>query len=94
MSDDRLRYIEVIGGGPGSAGEDRKEAQRAAFQAARRRAEVLAEEAGLRLTGVQQIAEIPEDGEPGRLDRVRFRVRFSIEPAQSTSGRAGFQATD
>ncbi len=92
MSDERLRYIEVIGGGPGSAGEAREGARRAAFQAARRSAEVLAEEAGLRLTGVQQIAEIPEDGEPGGLERVRLRVRFGIEPAQSAAGRAGFQA--
>lgn len=92
MSDDRLRYIEVTGGGPCTAGEDREETQRAAFQAARRSAEVLAEEAGLRLTGVQQIAEIPEEGEPGGPDRVRYRVRFGIEPVQSASGRAGFQA--
>jgi hypothetical protein len=94
MSDDRLRYIEVIGGGPGTAGEGREGAQRAAFQAARRSAEVLAEEAGLRLTGVQQIAEIPEDGETGGPDRVRLRARFGIEPAQSTGGRAGFRATE
>lgn len=94
MSDDRLRYIEVVGGGPGSAGEDREEAPRAAFQAARRRAEVLAEEAGLRLTGVQQIAEAPEDGEPGGPDQVRLRVRFGIEPAQSLGGLAGFRAAD
>ena len=91
MSDDRLRYIEVIGGGPGAAGEGH-EAQRAAFQAARRSAEVLAEEAGLRLTGVQQIAELPE--EEVRSDRLRLRVRFGIEPAQSRSGLAGFQAAD
>jgi hypothetical protein len=94
MSDDRLRYIEVIGGGPGTAGEGREETQRAAFQAARRSAEVLAEEAGLRLTTVQQIAQVPDDGETGGPDRVRLRVRFGIEPAQSMSGRAGFQATD
>lgn len=94
MSDDRLRYIEVLGGGPGSAGEDREEAQRAAFQAARRSAEALAEEAGLRLTGVQQIAEVPEDGDPGGPKRVLLRVRFGIEPAQNMGGRAGFQATD
>lgn len=94
MSDDRLRYVEVIGGGPGAAGEGREEAQRAAFQAARRSAEVLAEEAGLRLTGVQQIAELPEDGEPGRPDRLRLRVRFGVEPAQSRSGLAGFQAAE
>lgn len=91
MSDERLRYIEVLGAGPGSAEEDREEAQRAAFRAARRSAEALAEEAGLRLTGVQQIAEVPEDGAP---DRRRLRVRFGIEPAQSTGGRAGFRAID
>lgn len=94
MSDDRLRYIEVVGGGPGSAREDFEGALQAVFQAARRRAEMLAEEAGLRLTGVQQIAEIPEDGEHGGSDRVRLRVRFGVEPAQSLGGRAGFQATD
>ena len=94
MSDDRLRYIEVLGTGPGLAEEDREEAQRAAFKAARRRAEVLADEAGLRLTGVQQIAEVPDDGAPDGTDRVRLRVRFGIEPAQHTGGRAGFRATD
>lgn len=92
MSDDRLRYIEVIGAEPGAAGEGREEAQRAAFQAARRSAEVLADEAGLRLTGVQQVAEVPEDEDPGGPGRVRLRVRFGIEPAQSVGGRAGFQA--
>lgn len=92
MSDDRLRYIEVIGGDPGTAGEGREAAQRAAFQAARRSAEVLADEAGLRLTGVQQVAEVPEDEDPGGPGRVRLRVRFGIEPAQSVGGRAGFQA--
>ena len=94
MSEDRLRYIEVIGKDPATPGEGREEAQRAALQAARRSAEVLAEEAGLRLTGVQHIAEIPEDGDPGGTDRVRYRVRFGIEPARSASGRAGFQATE
>lgn len=94
MSEDRLRYIEVIGEGPGTAGEDREEAQRTAFQAARRSAEVLAEEAGLRLTGVQQIAEISEDGESGGRNSARYRVRFGIEPARSSSGRAGFLATE
>jgi hypothetical protein len=94
MSEDRLRYIEVTGGGPGTAGEGREEAQRAALQAARRSAEVLADEAGLRLTVVQQIAEVPDGGETGGPDRVRLRVRFGIEPAQNMSGRAGFQATD
>ena len=91
MSDDRLRYIEVIGRGPDTAGED---AQRSAFQAARRNAEVLAEEAGLRLTGVQQIGEIPREGDPGGSERVRLRVRFGVEPAQSRGGRAGFQAAE
>ena len=91
MSDDRLRYIEVMGGGPGAAGEGREEAQRAAFQAARRSAEVLAEEAGLRLTGVQQVAELPEEDQQ---DRLRLRVRFGVEPAENRSGRAGFQAAD
>jgi uncharacterized protein YggE len=84
----------VMGGDPGSPGEGREEAQRAAFQAARRSAEVLAEEAGLRLTGVQQVAEVPEDECPGEPGRVRLRVRFGIEPAQTTSGRAGFLAAD
>src|SRR5262245_5632483 len=36
MSEDRLRYIEVVGEGPSGPGEDLEEAQRAAFQAARR----------------------------------------------------------
>jgi hypothetical protein len=94
MSEDRLRYIEVIGKDAATPGEGREEAQRTAFQAARRSAEVLAEEAGLRLTGVQHIAEIPEDGDSGGTDRVRYRVRFGIEPARSASGRAGFQATE
>jgi len=94
MSDDRLRYIEVVGEEPGAAGEGREDAQRSAFQAARRGAEVLAEEAGLRLTGVQQIAEIPQEGDAGESDRVRLRVRFGIEPAHSTGGRAGFRAAD
>lgn len=96
MSEDRLKYIEVIGDGPSaSAGsEEREEAQRAAFQTARRRAEALAQEAGVRLTGVQQVAEIFEDGGLGRTDRVRFRVRFGIEPAETAGGRAGFRATD
>lgn len=96
MSEDRLKYIEVIGDGPSAnaAGEEREEAQRAAFQTARRRAEALAEEAGVRLTGVLQVAEIWEDGGLGRTDRVRFRVRFGIEPAEVTGGRAGFRATD
>ena len=89
-----MRFIEVIGEVPGTAGEDRETAQRAAFQAARRSAELLADEAGLRLTGVQQIAEIPEDEDPGGPGRVRLRVRFGIEPAQSVGGRAGFQATE
>ena len=94
MSDDRLRYIEVVGERAGSTGEDLEAALQAVFQAARRRAEMLAGEAGLRLTGVQQIAEIPEDGEHGGPDRVRLRVRFGIEPAQHIGGRAGFKAAD
>lgn len=96
MSEDRLKYIEVIGDGPSAsaAGEEREEAQRAAFQTARRRAEALAGEAGVRLTGVLQIAEIWEDGGLGRTDRVRYRVRFGIEPAENVGGRAGFRATD
>ncbi|HYU32538.1 MAG TPA: SIMPL domain-containing protein [Thermoanaerobaculia bacterium] len=94
MSDDRLKYIEVIGDGASGAGEDRAETLRAAFQAARRNAEVLAEEAGVRITGVQQIAEVASDGEPGTRDRARYRVRFGIEPAVSASGRAGFQASE
>lgn len=96
MSEDRLKYIEVIGEAPFASGtsEEREEAQRAAFQAARRRAETLAEEAGVRLTSLLQIAEAVADGDFGRSDRVRFRVRFGIEPAQSTSGRAGFRDAD
>jgi uncharacterized protein YggE len=90
MSDDRLRYIEVIGQGPEAAGEGREEAQRAAFQAARRSAEALAAEAELHITGVQQIAEIHEDEDAARPDRVRYRVRFGVEPAQNASKRAGF----
>jgi uncharacterized protein YggE len=94
MSEDRLRFIEVIGADPATASTGREESQRAAFQAARRSAEVLAEEAGLRLTGVQQIAETSEDGDPAGPSRVRLRVRFGIEPARSMGGRAGFQATE
>ena len=94
MSEDRLRYIEVVGGGTGAAGEGREETQRAAFQAARRSAEVLADEAGLRLTVVQQIAEVPDDVETDGPNRVRLRVRFGIEPAQSMGGQAGFRAAD
>lgn len=96
MSEDRLRYIEVIAEEPrtAGAGEDSAEAQRAAFQAARRSAEVLAEEAGLRLTSVQQIVEISEDQEPGGPRRIRYRVRFGTEATQSAGGRAGFQAAD
>jgi hypothetical protein len=76
MSEDRLKYIEVIGEGPSAnaAGEE--------------------EEAEVRLTGVLQVAEIWEDGGLGRADRVRFRVRFGIEPAEVTGGRAGFRTTD
>lgn len=94
MSDERLRYIEVIGQGPDAAGEDREEAQRAAFQAARRSAETLAAEADLRITGVQQIAELHEEGDSGRPDRARYRVRFGIEPAKSASSRAGFYTSE
>jgi len=94
MSDDRLKYIEVIGDAGSRAGEDRAEMLRAAFQAARRSAEVLAEEAGARITGVQQIAELAPEDDPGTPDRMRYRVRFGIEPAVSASGRAGFQASE
>ncbi|HKH49422.1 MAG TPA: hypothetical protein VKM72_32540 [Thermoanaerobaculia bacterium] len=94
MSDERLRYIEVIGQGPDAAGEGREEAQRAAFQAARRSAETLAVEADLRITGVQQIAELHEEGEAGGPERVRYRVRFGIEPAKSASSRAGFYTSE
>lgn len=94
MSDERLRYIEVIGQGPDAAGEDREEAQRAAFQAARRSAEALAAEADLRITGIQQIAELPEEGEAGKAERLRYRVRFGIEPAKSASSRAGFYTSE
>ena len=93
MSEERLRYIEVVGEGPSGSGEDLEEAQRAAFQAARRSAETLAEVADLRITGVQSIAQIADGEEPARLDRVRFRVRFGVEPAKSSSSRAGFLAT-
>jgi hypothetical protein len=89
MSDDRLRYIEVIGQAPNTAG-DREEAQRAAFHAAQRSAEALAEAAGVRITGLQQIAELAEEGETGRPDRLRCRVRFGIEVLKSTDNRAGF----
>jgi uncharacterized protein YggE len=95
MSEDRLRYIEVIAEEPFTADAgDSAEAQRAAFQAARRSAEVLAEEAGLRLTSVQQIVEISEDKEPGGPNRVRYRVRFGTEATKSAGGRAGFQAAE
>jgi len=93
MSEDRLRYIDVIGDAPNGSGADAEEAQRAAFQAARRSAETLAEEAGVRITGVQSIAQLAENEEPGSLDRIRYRIRFGIEPAKSSSGRAGFLAT-
>jgi hypothetical protein len=96
MSEDRLKYIEIIGEAPSASaiGEEREEAQRAAFQAARRQAEALAEEAGVRLTGILQIGEISGTGDFGRADRVRFRVRFGIEPAHSPGGRAGFREAD
>lgn len=96
MSEDRLRYIEVIAEEPSTAdaGESSAEAQRAAFQTARRSAEVLAEEAGLRLTSVQQIVQISEDQETGGSRRVRYRVRFGTETTKSAGGRAGFQVAE
>lgn len=93
MSEDRLRYIEVIGEVPSGSGEGLEEAQRAAFQAARRSAETLAEEADVRITGVQSIAQIAEGEDSSKLDRIRYRVRFGIEPAKSSGSRAGFLAT-
>lgn len=90
MSDERLRYIEVIGQMQAAAEDGREEPQRAAFQAARRSAEALAEEAGVRITGIQQIAELAAEGEPSKPDGVRYRVRFGIEPAKDASSRAGF----
>jgi len=93
MNEDRLRYIEVIGEGPSGSGEGLEEAQRAAVQAARRSAETLAEEADVRITGVQSIAQLAEDEDSGKLDRIRYRVRFGIEPAKSSDSRAGFLAT-
>jgi uncharacterized protein YggE len=93
MSEDRLRYIEVIGEGPSDSGEGLEEAQRAAFQAARRSAETLAEEADVRITGVQSIAQLAEGEDSSKLDRLRYRVRFGIEPAKSSSSRAGFLVT-
>jgi Protein of unknown function (DUF541) len=93
MSEERLRFIEVIGHAPAAVGEALEEAQRAAVQAARRSAETLAEEAGVRVTGLQQIAEIAAEGDSG-FTGLRFRVRFGIEPAKSSSSRAGFQSPD
>jgi uncharacterized protein YggE len=93
MSEDRLRYIEVIGQAPDTAG-DREEAQQAAFHVAQRSAEALAEAASVRITGLQQIAELPEEEDSGRPARVRCRVRFGIEPAKSAGSRAGFSAAE
>lgn len=96
MSEDRSRYIEVIGvvGDRPEAAGDREEPQRAAFQAAQRSAEALAAEAGVRITGVQQIAELAEEGAAGGPDRIRYRVRFGIEPAKSPGSRPGFSVAD
>lgn len=89
-----MRYIEVIGDPPSGSGADPEEAQRAAFQAARRSAETLAEEAGVRITGVQSIAQLADSEDSGKLDRIRYRVRFGIEPVKSSSGRVGFLTTE
>ncbi|HJX30048.1 MAG TPA: hypothetical protein VJ885_19260 [Thermoanaerobaculia bacterium] len=85
MSDERHKYIEVIGVAP----EGTMDVQRAAFQAGRQSAERLAEEAGVRLGDVQHIAEIADEEETGR-GPLRYRVRFSVEAKVERKG-TGFR---
>ena len=89
MSDERHKYIEVIGAAPAPSGGATAEVQRTAFQAARQSAEALAAEAGVRLGDVQHIAEIVDDEESGR-GALRYRVRFSVEAKTERKG-TGFQ---
>lgn len=92
MSDERHKFIEVIGTVvvPQDADEARQEeARRSAFQAARRNAEALADEAGVRLGDVVHIAEVAEEGETIRTT-VRCRVRFSLEAKTERKG-TGFR---
>lgn len=88
MSDERHKYIEVIGAAPSSVGAD-AEVQRTAFQAARQSAEALAAEAGVRLGDVQHIAEIVDEGENGS-SSARYRVRFAVEAKTERKG-TGFR---
>lgn len=91
MSEDRQKYIEVIGEGPSGA-----EAE--AFQAARRSAEALAKEAGVKLLGLHQVTEVTEEADEGSGEtakgssrsRLRYRVRFGFEPVSPSTSRAGF----
>lgn len=92
MSDERHKYIEVIGAVTAPVETDgtrSEEARRAAFQAARRSAETLAAEAGVRLGDVQHIAEIVDEGETV-LSTLRYRVRFSMEVKAERQG-TGFR---
>lgn len=92
MSDERHKYIEVIGSVTAPVqtdGTQSEEARRAAFQAARRSAETLAAEAGFRLGEVQHIAEIVDEGETV-LSTLRYRVRFAVEAKTERKG-TGFR---
>lgn len=92
MSDERHRYIEVIGSATAPVETDgtrSEEARREAFQAARRSAEALAAEAGVRLGDVQHIAEIVDEGETV-LTTLRYRVRFTMETKMERKG-TGFR---
>lgn len=92
MSDERHKYIEVIGTATAPVETDgtrSDEARREAFQAARRSAEALAAEAGVRLGDVQHIAEIADEGETV-LGTLRYRVRFSMEAKMERKG-TGFR---
>lgn len=89
MSDERHKYIEVIGAAPAPSEGTTAEVQRTAFQAARQSAEVLAAEAGVRLGDVLHIAEIVEEGENGS-SSVRYRVRFAVEAKTERKG-TGFR---
>lgn len=95
MSEDRQRYIEVIG--EAASGDEA-----AAFQAARRSAEALAKVAGVKLLSLHQVTEVTEDEDDGAGEtakgssrpRLRYRVRFGFEPASTETGRAGFQVSE
>lgn len=89
MSDERHKYIEVIGAAPATSEGATADVQRTAFQAARQSAEALADEAGVRLGDVQHIAEIADEEETGR-GTLRYRVRFAVEAKVERKG-TGFR---